>query len=118
MATQSFFEITASSHTLALTDAGKFLFSRSSPTIVLPTNAAVAFPIGTRIDIGQLGASTANIIYVTPNGGVTLNDQTVNSVGAAMSSPFDRGAYQIGVLIKVGTNEWLFLKSPDENSSS
>ena len=117
-ATQSFFEVKTSSYTLALTDAGKFLFSRSSPTIVVPNNSAVAFPIGTRIDIGQLGATSANIIFVNPNGGVTINDQAVNSVGTAVSQTFDRGAFQIGVLVKVGTNEWLFLRSPDENSST
>ena len=117
-ATQSFFEVKTSSYTLALTDAGKFLFSRSSPTIVVPNNSAVAFPIGTRIDIGQLGATSANIIFVNPNGGVTRNDQAVNSAGTAVSQTFDRGAFQIGVLVKVGTNEWLFLRSPDENSST
>ena len=117
-ATQSFFEVKTSSYTLALTDAGKFLFSRSSPTIVVPNNSAVAFPIGTRIDIGQLGATSANIIFVNPNGGVTINDQAVNSVGTAVSQTFDRGAFQIGVLVKVGMNEWLFLRSPDENSST
>ncbi len=117
-ATQSFFEIKTSSYTLALTDAGKLLFSRSSPTIVVPNNSSVAFPIGTKIDIGQLGATTANIIFVNPNSGVTINDQALNNSGTAISQTFDRGAFQIGVLVKVGTNEWLFLRSPDENSSS
>lgn len=118
LTTQSSFEIKTSSYTLALTDAGKLIYSRSSPTLVVPNNSAVAFPIGTRIDIGQLGATSANIIYVTPNGGVTINDQAVNSGGTAVSQTFDRGAFQIGVLVKVGTNEWLFLRSPDENSSN
>ena len=118
MTTQSFFEIKTPSYTLALTDAGKFLFSRSSPTIVVPTNSSVAFPIGTRIDIGQLGATSANIIFVTPNVGVTINDQTATLTGASISQTFDRGAFQTGLLVKVGTNEWLFLRSPDENSSS
>ena len=117
-ATQSFFEVKTSSYTLALTDAGKFLFSRSSPTIVVPNNSAVAFPIGTRIDIGQLGATTANIIFVNPNSGVTINDQALNNAGTAVSQTFDRGAFQMGVLVKVGTNEWLFLRSPDENPLS
>ena len=118
MTTQSFFEITTSSYTLALTDAGKFLFSRSSPTIIVPTNASVAFPLGTRIDVGQLGATSSNIIFVNPSAGVTINDQALNNAGSAVSQTFDRGAFQIGVLVKVGTNEWLFLRSPDENSSS
>lgn len=118
LTTQSSFEIKTSSYTLVLSDAGKLLYSRSSPTLVVPNNSAVAFPIGTRIDVGQLGSSTANIIYVTPNGGVTINDQALNSVGAAVSQTFDRGSFQLGVLVKVGTNEWLFLRSPDENSST
>lgn len=118
LTTQSSFEIKTSSYTLALSDAGKLLYSRSSPTLVVPNNSVVAFPIGTRIDVGQLGSSTANIIYVTPNGGVTINDQALNSVGAAVSQTFDRGSFQLGVLVKVGTNEWLFLRSPDENSST
>lgn len=118
MTTQSFFEIKTPSYTLALSDAGKFLFSRSSPTIVVPNNSAVAFPLGTRIDVGQLGASNANIIFVNPALGVTINDQALNNSGSAVSQTFDRGAFQIGVLVKVGTNEWLFLRSPDENNSA
>lgn len=99
--------IPAAGYTLVLSDAGKLLYSLVSPTVTIPTNASVAFPIGTRIDIGQLGATTANIIFVTPATGVTLN-------GATTSSQFDRGAYQMGSLIKIATNEWLFLKPVDE----
>ena len=78
----------------------------------------MAFPLGTRIDVGQLGATSSNIIFVNPSAGVTINDQALNNAGSAVSQTFDRGAFQIGVLVKVGTNEWLFLRSPDENSSS
>ena len=101
--------IPSAGYTLVLGDAGKLLYSLVSPTVTIPTNASVAFPIGTRIDIGQLGATTANIIFVTPASGVTLN-------GATTSSQFDRGAYQMGSLIKIATNEWLFLKPVDELS--
>jgi hypothetical protein len=101
--------IPSAGYTLVLGDAGKLLYSLVSPTVTIPTNASVAFPIGTRIDIGQLGATTANIIFITPASGVTLN-------GATTSSQFDRGAYQMGSLIKIATNEWLFLKPVDELS--
>lgn len=101
--------IPSAGYTLVLGDAGKLLYSLVSPTVTIPTNTSVAFPIGTRIDIGQLGATTANIIFVTPASGVTLN-------GATTSSQFDRGAYQMGSLIKIATNEWLFLKPVDELS--
>jgi len=119
MATQSTAEIkTNTSYTLVLADAGKFIWSKFSPTVVVPTNASVAFPIGTRIDIGQLGATSANMIFVTPSVGVTVNSQSLDNSGVAISSTFDRGAFQMGTLIKIATNEWVFLKSPDENSSS
>ena len=101
--------IPSAGYTLVLGDAGKLLYSLVSPTVTIPSNTSVAFPIGTRIDIGQLGATTANIIFITPASGVTLN-------GATTSSQFDRGAYQMGSLIKIATNEWLFLKSVDELS--
>ena len=102
--------IPSAGYTLVLGDAGKLLYSLVSPTVTIPTNASVAFAIGTRIDIGQLGATSANVIFITPASGVTLN-------GATTSSTFDRGAYQMGSLIKIATNEWLFLKPADELSS-
>ena len=101
--------IPSAGYVLVLGDAGKLLYSLVSPTVTIPTNASVAFPIGTRIDIGQLGATSSNVIFITPASGVTLN-------GATTSSQFDRGAYQMGSLIKIATNEWLFLKSVDEQS--
>ena len=102
--------IPSAGYTLVLGDAGKLLYSLVSPTVTIPTNASVAFAIGTRIDIGQLGATSANVIFITPASGVTLN-------GVTTSSTFDRGAYQMGSLIKIATNEWLFLKPVDELSS-
>ena len=101
--------IPSAGYVLVLGDAGKLLYSLVSPTVTIPTNASVAFPIGTRIDIGQLGATSSDVIFITPASGVTLN-------GATTSSQFDRGAYQMGSLIKIATNEWLFLKSVDEQS--
>ncbi|MDA2969234.1 MAG: hypothetical protein O2792_05290 [Actinomycetota bacterium] len=102
--------IPSAGYTLVLGDAGKLLYSLVSPTVTIPTNASVAFAIGTRIDIGQLGATSSNVIFITPASGVTLN-------GATTFSTFDRGAYQMGSLIKIATNEWLFLKPADELSS-
>ena len=119
MATQSTAEIkTNTNYTLILSDAGKLIWSRFSPTVIVPTNASVAFPIGTRIDIGQLGATSANMIFVTPMVGVTLNGESLNNAGVAISQTFDRGAFQMGTLVKIATNEWVFLRSPDENSPS
>ncbi len=100
--TYSVREVTVS-HTLAASDAGKLLISRDGTTITLPTNASVAIPVGTRVDI----ANRRGPLTVTPASGVTIN-----FVAAAVS--FDTGNYQIGTLLKVSADEWVFMSSPDE----
>lgn len=63
---------TGTSYTLVLTDANKFVtLSNASPiTLTVPPNASVAFPIGTRIDLCQLGAGQ---VTVAEGAGVTVN---------------------------------------------
>ena len=97
-------EVTVS-HTLAASDAGKLVISRGGTTITLPTNASVAIPVGTRVDI----ANRRGPLTVTPASGVTIN-----FVAAAVS--FDSGNYQMGTLLKVTADEWVFMSSPDEFS--
>jgi len=91
------------SHTLQASDAGKLLISRDGTTIFLPTNASVPIAIGTRIDI----ANRKSFLTVSPASGVTLN-----FVAAAIS--FDAGNYQMGTIIKVSADEWVFMSAPDE----
>ena len=91
------------SHTLQASDAGKLLISRDGTTIFLPTNASVPIAIGTRIDI----ANRKSFLTVSPASGVTLN-----FVAAAIS--FDTGNYQMGTIIKVSSDEWVFMSAPDE----
>ena len=95
-------EITVT-HTLEASDAGKLLISRNGATIFLPTNASVPIPIGTRIDI----ANRQRFLTVSPAAGVTINFEA-----AAIS--FDTGNYQIGTIIKVTADEWVFMSAPDE----
>ena len=95
-------EITVT-HTLQASDAGKLLISRNGATIFLPTNASVPIPIGTRIDI----ANRQRFLTVSPAAGVTINFEA-----AAIS--FDTGNYQIGTIIKVTADEWVFMSAPDE----
>jgi hypothetical protein len=92
------------SHTLILSDAGKILISRDGTTISLPTNDSVSFPIGTRIEI----ANRKSFLTVSPASGVRLNFLT-----AAIS--FDSGDYQIGTLIKIDSNDWVLMSSPNES---
>jgi len=46
------------SHTLALVDSGKVLLlnAAGAETLTVPLNATVAFPVGTRIHLSQIGA--------------------------------------------------------------
>jgi len=90
-------------HTVQASDAGKLLISRDGTTIFLPTNASVPIPVGTRIDI----ANRKSYLTVSPASGVTIN-----FVASAIS--FDTGNYQIGTIIKVTADEWVFMSAPDE----
>ena len=91
------------SHTVQASDAGKLLISRDGTTIFLPTNASVPIPVGTRIDI----ANRRSFLTVSPAAGVTINFEA-----AAIS--FDTGNYQIGTIIKVTADEWVFMSAPNE----
>lgn len=61
----------AASYTLALTDAGKVVEMNvaGANTLTVPLNATVSFPIGTVIDVFQMGAGQTTI---TPDGALTL----------------------------------------------
>jgi len=63
---------TGATYTLALTDAAHFVTmdNGSANTLTIPTNTAIAFPVGTVITVGQKGAGTTTIDADT---GVTLN---------------------------------------------
>lgn len=82
--------------TLALTDAFKYIrcTNASATTITVPTNASVAFPIGTQIDFFQAG--TGQVSFVAA-GGVTINYQPGLKISVQ---------YKGATLIKVGTNTW------------
>ena len=90
-------------HTVQASDAGKLLISRDGTTIFLPTNASVPIAIGTRIDI----ANRKSFLNVSPVSGVTINS-------LASSISFDSGNYQMGMIMKISADEWVFMSSPDE----
>lgn len=84
--------------TLELLHEGKLLDmdSGSARTITVPTNASVAFPIGSRIRVLRSGTGTVTIAAA---GGVTL-------LTAGRSKLRAQGS--VGELIKVGTDRWAF----------
>jgi hypothetical protein len=86
------------SYTLALTDANKALEmnSASSTTVTIPTNASVAFPVGTVIEIARVGAGAVTIAAA---GGVTIQ--------SADGSLALRGQYSVASIRKRATDTWL-----------
>ena len=92
--------IQSGNYTLVLSDAGKHIYSANTgaQTITIPTNASVAFPIGTVITIVNQG--TASILL--SGAGVSIFPE--GSAVAVTSPVVPAGA--TGQLVKVDTNSW------------
>ena len=91
---------TTTAYTLVLGDAGKYvtLSNAASITLTIPTNASVAFDVGTVVNVVQLGAG-----QVTIAGAVGV---TVNSEGSKLKL---KAQYAVASLLKTGTNTWVAL---------
>jgi hypothetical protein len=85
------------SYTLVLNDANKLveLNVATANTLTVPTNATVAFPIGTQILITQYGAGACTL---TAASGVTLRSES-----AKLKT---NGQYAGATLVKIATDEW------------
>lgn len=90
---------TGASYTLVLGDASKLvtLSNGSGITLTIPANSSVAYPVGTKIDLAQLGAGQ---VTVAGAGGVTVN--------ATPTLKF-RAQYSAATCIKTGTDTWLLV---------
>jgi hypothetical protein len=66
----------------------------------IPTNANVAFPVGTVINVIQIGAGQTTIKAVTS--GTT----TISSTGASATAPKLRAQFSAASCIKVATDTW------------
>lgn len=93
---------TGTTYTFALTDNGKLVTASnaSAQTYSIPTNATTAFPIGTQINIIQIGAGQVTI--QAASSGTT----TVSSTGATATAPKLRAQYSTATLIKASTDLW------------
>jgi len=89
------------SYTLVLGDKDKLVevSNASANTVTIPTNASVAYPTGTQINILQTGAGQTT---VSGTSGVT-----VNSTGATTASPKLRAQWSSATAIKRGENSWV-----------
>jgi len=90
---------TGTTYTLVAADAGKMvtLTNASAITLTIPTNASVAFPVNTRIDLLQYGAGQVTV------GGAGV---TINSSGAKLKLT---GQYSGASLWKKATDTWVLI---------
>ena len=88
-------------YTLALTDKNKFIkmsVTSTANTVTVPTNASVAFPIGSQIHIIQYGSGKTQVIPVS--GTVILY---------ATPGAYLRAQYSSATLLKCDTNIWMLM---------
>jgi hypothetical protein len=93
---------TGTTYTFVLTDNGKLVTASngSAQTYSIPTNASVAYPTGTQINIIQIGAGQVTI------NAVTSGTTTIASTGATATAPKLRAQYSSATCIKVATDTW------------
>lgn len=88
---------TGTTYTLVIGDSAKLvsLSNASAISLSIPTNATVAFPIGTQVILYQAGAGQVTI------GGAGV---TIRSNGSKLKIA---GQYAVATIIKIGTDEWV-----------
>jgi hypothetical protein len=94
---------TGTTYTFVLTDADNKLVTASNAsaqTYSIPTNANVAYPIGSQINIIAIGAGQVTI------NAVTSGTTTVLSNGGTAAAPKLRVQYSSATCIKVATDTW------------
>jgi hypothetical protein len=94
---------TGTTYTFVLTDADNKLVTASNAsaqTYSIPTNANVAYAIGSQINIIAIGTGQVTI------NAVTSGTTTVLSTGATAAAPKLRAQYSSATLVKVGTDTW------------
>jgi hypothetical protein len=96
------FDAETASYTAVLANNGQMITmnNASANTFSIPTNASVAFPIGTQLNVLQIGAGQTTIQAVTS--GTT----TIQSTGASAAAPKLRARYSSATCIKAGTDLW------------
>lgn len=72
-------------------------------TFSIPTNASVAYPIGTQITVAQIGTGQTTINAATPA------TTTINAAAGTPTAPKLRARYSSATCIKTATDTWLVL---------
>ena len=90
-------------YTVVLTDNRNKIVTMDVATandFLIPTNASVAFPIGSVINVIQIGAGKTTIKAVTPA------TTTISSTGATATDPELFAQFSAASCIKVATDAW------------
>ena len=93
-------------YTVVLADNKNTLVTMNVATandFLIPTNASVAFPIGSVINVVQTGVGKTTIEAVSS--GTT----TISSTGATASAPELRAQFSAASCVKVATDTWLII---------
>jgi len=93
---------TGTTYTFVLTDNGRLVTASNAAaqTYSIPTDASVAYPIGTQINIIQIGAGQVTI------NAVTSGTTTISSTGATATAPKLRAQFSSATCIKAATDLW------------
>ena len=96
------FDAETASYTAVLANNGQVVTmnNASANTFSIPTNASVAYPISTQINVLQIGAGQTTIQAVTS--GTT----SILSTGATAAAPKLRARYSMATCIKAATDTW------------
>jgi hypothetical protein len=93
-------QVTAGNVTLALTDSGKHYYSTSTAplTLTVPSNANVAFPVGTAISIVNKGSADLTVDFEV--------EASMYLAGNATSASRTITSYGMATVMKTATDEW------------
>ena len=96
------FDAETASYTAVLANNGQVVTmnNASANTFSIPTNASVAFPIGTQINVLQIGAGQTTI--QASLSGTT----TIQSTGATAAAPKLRVQFSAATCLKAGNDLW------------
>jgi len=96
------FDAETASYTAVIANNGQVvtMSNSSANTFSIPTNASVAFPIGTQINVLQIGTGQTTIQAVTS--GTT----SILSTGATAAAPKLRARYSAATCLKADTDLW------------
>ena len=95
---------TGTTYTFVAADANNTLVTISNASAIaltIPTNASVAFPVGTVLNWAAIGAG-----QITCSG---ASGVTITSVGATATTPKTRVQYSAASAIQTSANNWLVL---------